>query len=122
MINALIQNGDQTAVLKLPDDPFTLQYDLSQIGVRIRLRDIPIKDDENSALQVKLFADSDIGNSLAVLFKPSYYDGLSDPVSLREADMIRILDRLIAEHGLSYTESCFDRLDGKAVEKEKHPL
>lgn len=51
-----------------------------------------------------------------------YYDDLSDPVSLKEADMIRILDRLIAEHGLSYTESCFDRLDGKAVEKEKHPL
>lgn len=72
MINALIQNGDQTAVLKLPDDPFTLQYDLSQIGVRIRLRDIPIKDDEDSAIQVKLFADSDIGNNLAVLFKPSH--------------------------------------------------
>ena len=72
MINALIQNGDQTAVLKLPDDPFTLQYDLSQIGIRIRLRDIPIKDDENSALQVKLFADSDIGNNLALLFKPSH--------------------------------------------------
>ena len=72
MINAVIQNGDQTAVLKLPDDPFTLQYDLSQIGVRIRLRDIPIKDDEDSAIQVKLFADSDIGNNLAVLFKPSH--------------------------------------------------
>ncbi len=51
-----------------------------------------------------------------------YYDGLSDPVSLKEADMIRILDRLITERGLSYTESCFKRLDGKAVEKEKHPL
>ncbi len=51
-----------------------------------------------------------------------FYDSLSDPVSLKEADMIRILDRLITEHGLSYTESCFDRLDGKAVEKEKHPL
>lgn len=51
-----------------------------------------------------------------------YYDGLSDPVSLKEADMIRILDRLIAEHGLSYTESCFKRLDGKTVEKKKHRL
>ena len=122
MLNALIQNGNQTAVLELPADPFTLQYELAQIGIRSRLRDIPIKDDEDSEIQVKLFADSDIGNSLAVLFKPSYYDGLSDPVSLKEADMIRILDRLIAEHGLSYTESCFDRLDGKAVEKEKHPL
>lgn len=51
-----------------------------------------------------------------------YYDGLSDPVSLKEADMIRILDRLIAEHGLSYTESCFKRLDGKVVKKEKPAL
>ena len=46
-----------------------------------------------------------------------YYDGLSDPVSLKESDMIRILDRLITERGLSYTESCFKRLDGKTVKK-----
>ena len=51
-----------------------------------------------------------------------FYDSLSDPVSLKEADMIRILDRMVSEHGLSYTESCFDRLDGKAVRKEKPPL
>ena len=48
-----------------------------------------------------------------------YYDGLSDPVSLKEADMIRILDRLIAEHGLSYTESCFKKLDGKILNDKK---
>ena len=51
-----------------------------------------------------------------------FYDSLSDPVSLKEADMIRVLDRMVSEHGLSYTESCFDRLDGKAVRKEKPPL
>lgn len=51
-----------------------------------------------------------------------YYDGLSDPVSLKESDMIRILDRLIIEHGLSYTESCFKRLDGKTVKKGKNRL
>lgn len=51
-----------------------------------------------------------------------YYDGLSDPVSLKEADMIRILDCLITERGLSYTESCFKRLDGKTVEKDKNRL
>lgn len=72
MINALIQNEDQTAILKLPSDPFPLQCDLSQIGIRSRLRDIPIKDDEESPIHVKLFADSDIGNSLAALFKPSH--------------------------------------------------
>lgn len=36
--------------------------------------------------------------------------------------MLRILDRMVSEHGLSYTESCFDRLDGKAVRKEKPAL
>lgn len=51
-----------------------------------------------------------------------FYDSLSDPVSLKEADMIRVLDRMASEHGLSYTESCFDRLDGKAVRKEKPAL
>lgn len=72
MINALIQNGDKTAVLELPNDPFTLQYDLSQIGIRKRIKDIPINDDEDCDIQVKLFSNSDIGNSLAVLFKPSH--------------------------------------------------
>lgn len=51
-----------------------------------------------------------------------YYDGLSDPVSLKEADMICILDRMVSEHDLSYTESCFKRLDGKTVEKDKNRL
>lgn len=51
-----------------------------------------------------------------------YYDGLSDLVSLKETDMLYILDRVAAEHGLSYTESCFDRLDGKMPKKEKAHL
>lgn len=51
-----------------------------------------------------------------------YYDGFSDSVSLKETDMLRALDRIAAEHGLSYTESCFDRLDGKIVKKEKSHL
>lgn len=51
-----------------------------------------------------------------------YYDGLSDSVSLKEADMLRILERIAVEHSLSYTESCFDRLDGKIPKKEKAHL
>lgn len=49
-------------------------------------------------------------------------DGLSDSVSLKETDMLYILDRIATEHGLSYTESCFDRLDGKLPKKEKARL
>ena len=51
-----------------------------------------------------------------------FYDSLSEPVSLKETDMIRIIDRMVSEHGLSYTESCFDRLDGKTVKKDKRRL
>ena len=51
-----------------------------------------------------------------------YYDGLSEPVSLKEADMIRVLDRMVSEHGLSYTESCFTRLNGKIIEDKKPRL
>ena len=72
MYKALVRHSGLAVLLDLPSDPFPLQYDLSQIGIRSRLRDIPIKDDEGSEIQVKLFADSDIGNSLVVLFKPSH--------------------------------------------------
>lgn len=83
----------------------------------LRLASVLYRASAELLLGYDLFVKDDPGSPEWI-----YYDGLSDPVSLKEADMIRILDRLIAEHGLSYTESCFDRLDGKAVEKEKHPL
>lgn len=51
-----------------------------------------------------------------------YYDGFSDSVIPKETDMIRILDRVATENGLSYTECCFDRLDGKMPKKEKAHL
>lgn len=72
MFNAIISHKDQTAVLTLPIDRFSLQYELAQIGLRKRLTDIPISDEEERDIQVKLYADSDIGNSLAVLFKPTH--------------------------------------------------
>lgn len=43
------------------------------------------------------------------------YDSLSMPVSLRETDMLSVLDRVVRENGLSYTECCFRKLEGKAV-------
>ena len=72
MFNVLISHKGQTAILILPMDRFRLQYELAQIGIRQRLTDIPISDEEEQDIQVKLYADSDIGNSLAMLFKPSH--------------------------------------------------
>ncbi len=48
-----------------------------------------------------------------------FYDSLSDPVSLKESDMVSMLDRIAADRGLSYTESCFAKLDGKMIKAEK---
>lgn len=48
-----------------------------------------------------------------------FYDSLSDPVSLKESDMVSMLDRIAADRGLSCTESCFAKLDGKMIKAEK---
>ena len=40
------------------------------------------------------------------------FDSPSDPASLKEQDMLAVLDRIVAENGLSYTECCFERLEG----------
>ena len=46
--------------------------------------------------------------------------GVSIPVSLREADMLLVLDRVVRENGLSYTECCFQKLESKTIkEKDK---
>lgn len=50
------------------------------------------------------------------------YDNPTDPVSLKEQDMLDVLDRIASENGLSYTESNFETLDGKEISvKEKPP-
>lgn len=72
MLNALISHKDHTSILALPMERYSLQYELAQIGIRRRLTDIPINDDEEQDIQIKLYADSDIGNSLAVLFNASH--------------------------------------------------
>lgn len=51
------------------------------------------------------------------------YDNPTDPVSMKEQDMLEVLDRIASENGLSYTESNFETLDGKEIPvKEKPPM
>ena len=40
------------------------------------------------------------------------FDSPNDPASLKEQDMLAVLDRIVSENGLSYTECCFERLEG----------
>ncbi len=71
MYKALIQRLGKAAVIELPTDPYSLKYELANIGIRTDPKDIPIIDDEDADISVKLFAKTDIGNSLVILFKPT---------------------------------------------------
>ena len=49
------------------------------------------------------------------------YENPHDTVKLREADMLLVLDRIVKENGLSYTECCFEKLDGKVISPVDKP-
>ena len=44
-----------------------------------------------------------------------YYETPTDTVKLKETEMLFVLDRIVSENGLSYTECCFEKLDGKVI-------
>ncbi len=47
------------------------------------------------------------------------YDSLNDPVTFSEENMLSVLNRVVKENGLSYTECCFEKLDGKAIRMKR---
>ena len=49
------------------------------------------------------------------------YETPTDTVKLREADMLSVLDRIVSENGLSYTECCFEKLNGKVISPKEKP-
>ena len=49
------------------------------------------------------------------------YDNPSDMVKLKEAEMLSVLDRVVTENGLSYTECCFEKLKGKVISQKEKP-
>ena len=83
----------------------------------LRLNAVLYRSNNKLLLGYNVFVKDDVDSPEWI-----YYDGLSESVSLKETDMLRILDRIAAEYGLSYTESCFDRLDGKIPKQVKSPL
>lgn len=47
------------------------------------------------------------------------FDCPSDTASLKEQDMLAVLDRIVRENGLSYTECCFELLEGREPPDKK---
>lgn len=46
-----------------------------------------------------------------------FYDSPNVSVSTKETDMLAVLNQVVERNGLSYTECCFEKLDGKIVLK-----
>lgn len=46
------------------------------------------------------------------------YDSPTDEVIIRESALLTVLDRVVKENELSYTECCFERIDGRLVKKK----
>lgn len=46
------------------------------------------------------------------------YDSPEDEVVLKEKEILKVLERVVAENNLSYTECCFESLDGKKICKQ----
>ena len=50
------------------------------------------------------------------------YDIVNRAVKLKEADMLFELDKIVESNGLSYTECCFEKVDGIEIEVSKKPM
>ena len=50
MLKAVISHNEQAAIVELPMDRLSLQYELSQIGIRRLAKDIPIMDEEDQPI------------------------------------------------------------------------
>lgn len=66
LINAVITNKENTLLTDLPKDYLSIYEELCSIGSRKALERIPLTDNEEDDIRVKLYADSDIGNQAAV--------------------------------------------------------
>lgn len=69
LINAIVENGNNTLVVDFPRNIYDLYGKLRSIGVQTPLHEIPLTDNEEDTIKVKLYADSDIGNHLILLLK-----------------------------------------------------
>lgn len=68
MLNAIITANNQTAVIEFPIEQFELYKQLGQIGIKKGPHRIPLTDNEEDDIQVKLYADNDFGNHVIRLF------------------------------------------------------
>ena len=64
MITAIIRNKENTLVFELPHSIYDIYEKLQSIGIRQPPKQIPLTDNEDEDIGVKLFSESDFGQHL----------------------------------------------------------
>lgn len=80
MITAIIRNKENTLVLDLPHSIYDIYEKLQSIGIMQPPKRIPLTDNEDEGIGVKLFSDNDFGNHLLLT--------LSEDNSLADANLL----------------------------------
>ena len=80
MITAIIRNKENTLVLELPHSIYDIYEKLQSIGIMQPPKQIPLTDNEDEDIGVKLFSDNDFGNHLLLT--------LSEDNSLADANLL----------------------------------
>lgn len=68
MVYAEIKNKRDTLVLGFPRNAADMQLKLSSIGIHKNVKDIPLSDQEDNDIRVRLYADSNIWNHFVHMF------------------------------------------------------
>lgn len=73
----------------------------------MKINAVLFQEDSSLRLGYDVYVKDSPGSSEWICF-----DCPNDRASLKEQDMLAVLDRIVSENGLSYTECCFERLEG----------
>ena len=83
MITAIIRNKSNTLVLDLPRSIYDLYEKLQSIGIMRSPKQIPLTDNEDEDIGVKLFSDNDFGNHLLLM--------LNEENTLNDANLLTLI-------------------------------
>ena len=83
MITALIRNKENTLIQDFPCSIYDLYEKLQSVGIRRSPRQIPLTDNEDEDIGVKLFSDNDFGRHLLLT--------LNEENTLAEANLLTLI-------------------------------
>lgn len=83
MITAIIRNKENTLVLELPHSIYDIYEKLQSIGIMQPPKQIPLIDNEDDDIGVKLFSESDFGQHLLLT--------LNEKNTIADANMLTLV-------------------------------